>query len=273
VWPAAAERLKPRGVRVTIQQARHSVSDDPDWMLFTDGCPGGESPAQVGTRVDQVIARIRGVEGDVALFGHSHFFRVFAVRWFGLPAGDGSHLVGNDDYIESEFGMRDNTHIFGLGANYVAAEHVSVGASCSYEQYGAFSRSRQANPGVQFTDPSRNCAADTSDTTHSFVVDGDVSRIVDKFDLRQLRLQSRAGHLQVCQRTGRRSDAARGGLRRDNTPDADGAAPNAERVAPRYRGSRVSAQSTALGRGRPTGTPVPGLRPGASGHLLEGGGA
>jgi broad specificity phosphatase PhoE len=66
---------------------------DPGWMLFTDGCPGGESPAQVGARVDQIIARIRGVEGDVALFGHGHFFRVFAARWLGLPASAGSHFL------------------------------------------------------------------------------------------------------------------------------------------------------------------------------------
>jgi broad specificity phosphatase PhoE len=65
----------------------------PGWMLFTEGCPGGESPAQVGARVDQVISRIRRVEGDVALFGHGHFFRVFAARWLGLPASAGSHFL------------------------------------------------------------------------------------------------------------------------------------------------------------------------------------
>jgi broad specificity phosphatase PhoE len=65
----------------------------PGWMLFTDGCPGGESPSQVGARVDQVIARIRSVEGDVALFAHGHVFRVFAARWLGLPATAGSHFL------------------------------------------------------------------------------------------------------------------------------------------------------------------------------------
>jgi MtrB/PioB family decaheme-associated outer membrane protein len=92
--------------------------------------------------------------------------------------------LGKDDYIESEFGMRDNTHhVFGLGADYVAAENVSFGASYSYEQYDAFSRSRQANPGAEFTNPSRNWAADSSDKTHSFVLNADVSRIARKFDL------------------------------------------------------------------------------------------
>ncbi len=62
-------------------------------MLFSDGCPGGESPSQVGARVDQIIARIRSVEGDVALFAHGHVFRVFAARWLGLPATAGSHFL------------------------------------------------------------------------------------------------------------------------------------------------------------------------------------
>jgi broad specificity phosphatase PhoE len=66
---------------------------NPDWMLFTDGCPGGESPAQVGERVDRVIARIRAVEGDVALFAHGHLFRVFAARWLGLPPAAGCHFL------------------------------------------------------------------------------------------------------------------------------------------------------------------------------------
>jgi probable phosphoglycerate mutase len=62
-------------------------------MVFTNGCPGGESPREVAARADRVIARIRGVEGDVALFGHGHFFRVLAARWLGLPAVAGSRLL------------------------------------------------------------------------------------------------------------------------------------------------------------------------------------
>ena len=65
----------------------------PGWMIFRDGCPGGESPGQVGARLDRVIARIRSVEGDVALFGHGHVFRVFAARWLGLPVTAGSHFL------------------------------------------------------------------------------------------------------------------------------------------------------------------------------------
>jgi probable phosphoglycerate mutase len=65
----------------------------PGWMLFKDGCPGGESPEQVGARVDRAIARVRAVEGHVALFAHGHIFRVFAARWLGLPAAAGCHFL------------------------------------------------------------------------------------------------------------------------------------------------------------------------------------
>ena len=65
----------------------------PEWMLFRDGCPGGESPEQIGARVDRVIARARAEEGHVALFAHGHIFRVFAARWLGLPATAGCHFL------------------------------------------------------------------------------------------------------------------------------------------------------------------------------------
>ena len=65
----------------------------PGWMIFTDGCPGGESPAQVSARADRLVARVRSVEGDVALFAHGHLFRTLAARWLGLPATAGSHFL------------------------------------------------------------------------------------------------------------------------------------------------------------------------------------
>jgi probable phosphoglycerate mutase len=65
----------------------------PGWMIFTDGCPNGETPEQVSTRVDRVIAEVRAVKGHVALFAHGHIFRVFAARWLGLPATAGRHFL------------------------------------------------------------------------------------------------------------------------------------------------------------------------------------
>jgi len=65
----------------------------PGWMLFKDGCPGGEAPEQVGARVDRVITKVRALEGHVALFAHGHISRVFAARWLGLPAAAGCHFL------------------------------------------------------------------------------------------------------------------------------------------------------------------------------------
>ena len=65
----------------------------PGWLIFRDGCPGGESPEQVGARADRVIARARTTEGDVALLAHGHVLRVLAARWIGLPAASGQHFL------------------------------------------------------------------------------------------------------------------------------------------------------------------------------------
>jgi broad specificity phosphatase PhoE len=65
----------------------------PDWYLFRDGCPDGETAGQVGERVDRVIAEVRAVDGDAALFGHGHCLRVLAARWLGFAAEDGGRLA------------------------------------------------------------------------------------------------------------------------------------------------------------------------------------
>jgi broad specificity phosphatase PhoE len=61
----------------------------PGWQLFRDGCPGGESPEQVGARAVSVVERVRAIEGDVLLFSSGHFLRVLAAQWLGMdpPAG------------------------------------------------------------------------------------------------------------------------------------------------------------------------------------------
>ena len=95
-----------------------------------------------------------------------------------------SIAAGKDDYLESEFGLRDNTHkVFTAGADLAANDRVNFGLSYSFENYDALSRSRQANPGAEFNDPARNWAADTSDRTHSVILSADVARIANKVDL------------------------------------------------------------------------------------------
>lgn len=65
----------------------------PEWYLFRDGCPNGETAAGVGERVDRVIAEVRAAEGDAALFGHGHCLRVLAARWLAFAPQDGGRFA------------------------------------------------------------------------------------------------------------------------------------------------------------------------------------
>lgn len=66
----------------------------PDWSLWRDGCPGGESPEQVGARLDRLLARAGELAagGDVVLIGHGHSLRVAAARWAGFAPSAGAAL-------------------------------------------------------------------------------------------------------------------------------------------------------------------------------------
>lgn len=68
-------------------------SELPDWLVFRDGCPGGESPQDLGERVDRVIQRLLAVDGRVAVFAHGHVLRVLGARWIGLPPAGGAHFL------------------------------------------------------------------------------------------------------------------------------------------------------------------------------------
>ncbi|HEY1235038.1 MAG TPA: histidine phosphatase family protein [Candidatus Binatia bacterium] len=65
----------------------------PNWSVFRDGCPGGESPQELAVRADRVLAKVRAVDGNVALFSHGHFLRVLAARWINLSASYGEHFL------------------------------------------------------------------------------------------------------------------------------------------------------------------------------------
>jgi probable phosphoglycerate mutase len=65
----------------------------PNWNLFRDGSPHGETPAQMSARADRFIARLRALDGNVALFSHSHFGRVLAARWIGLSVEQAQHFL------------------------------------------------------------------------------------------------------------------------------------------------------------------------------------
>lgn len=80
---------------------------NPDWNLYRDGCPNGESPQEVSDRADRLIARLRMLEENVALFSHGQFGGVLAARWIGMPVkvaqhfrlGTASHsILGSDPH-------------------------------------------------------------------------------------------------------------------------------------------------------------------------------
>ncbi|HUK95676.1 MAG TPA: histidine phosphatase family protein [Gaiellaceae bacterium] len=64
-------------------------AERPGWSLWADGAPDGETAAEVGERADRVIAELRSVGGDVAVFAHGHLLRVVAARWLGLEPDAG----------------------------------------------------------------------------------------------------------------------------------------------------------------------------------------
>jgi len=65
----------------------------PDWQLFRDGCPGGESVSAIGARADEVVRRLRAVEGNVLLFSSGHILRVLTARWLGLDPAAGKYFL------------------------------------------------------------------------------------------------------------------------------------------------------------------------------------
>jgi broad specificity phosphatase PhoE len=69
------------------------LAERPGWQIFRDGCPGGESPDQIGTRADRAVSRLRAIQGDVLLFSSGHFLRVLAARWLGLEPAAGRYFL------------------------------------------------------------------------------------------------------------------------------------------------------------------------------------
>jgi probable phosphoglycerate mutase len=66
---------------------------DPNWWLWRDGCPDGERPAEIGARVDTVLARLAGIDGDVLLFAHGHVLRVLTARWLEMEVAAGARFL------------------------------------------------------------------------------------------------------------------------------------------------------------------------------------
>jgi len=65
----------------------------PDWYLWRDGAPGGETPAEVAGRADRLIEEALGTDGDVALFAHGHILRAIGARWVEQEIAFGGRLA------------------------------------------------------------------------------------------------------------------------------------------------------------------------------------
>jgi broad specificity phosphatase PhoE len=81
----------------------------PDWSLWTDGCPGGESPAEVSARADRVLGRV-DPDGTTIAFAHGHFLRVVGARWVGLPVTVGALLFLSPATV-STLGFEHSTRV------------------------------------------------------------------------------------------------------------------------------------------------------------------
>jgi broad specificity phosphatase PhoE len=84
--------------------------DRPGWTLWRDGVPGGETAAEVGARADRVVAELRSIAGDAAVFAHGHVLRVLAARWLGLEPEAG-RLFGLDTATVSTLGWERETAV------------------------------------------------------------------------------------------------------------------------------------------------------------------
>jgi probable phosphoglycerate mutase len=82
-------------------------ANNPEWQLFRDGCPGGEAPAQVAARADQIVSRVRSAPGNVLLFSSGHFLRMLAARWLAL-APEAGRLFQLDTASLSALGYEHN---------------------------------------------------------------------------------------------------------------------------------------------------------------------
>ena len=87
--PALAEWEYGEYEGLTTAEIREEVAD---WSLFRDGCPGGETAAEVGARVDPLVEAAREGEGNWLFVAHGHLLRVVGARWVRLPPEDGVML-------------------------------------------------------------------------------------------------------------------------------------------------------------------------------------
>jgi len=122
---------------------------------------------------------------DIAARNRSRFSAVVTLIPVQVLMVNGSLAYGKDDYTETEFGLQDNKHqLYTVGFDVVPRDEVSFGISYGHEIYDSLQNSRQANPGAQFVDPSRDWSTTGNDTTNYVIATFDLLRAIPKTDLR-----------------------------------------------------------------------------------------
>ena len=65
----------------------------PRWTVFSQGCPGGDSVADMGHRANRILGKLRSIPGDIAIFSSGHILRCLTARWLDMPVGFGERLI------------------------------------------------------------------------------------------------------------------------------------------------------------------------------------
>jgi probable phosphoglycerate mutase len=105
------------------------LREQPGWNLFVDGCPNGESPAEVCARADAIIDGLTPLTGNTALFSHGHIGRMIAARWIGLEAAQAQRLVLNPASMSILGYERDERvlMLWNADARALASSHLPLG--------------------------------------------------------------------------------------------------------------------------------------------------
>jgi opacity protein-like surface antigen len=122
---------------------------------------------------------------DISPFTQNRFSAIVVARLSSNLSVNGTGFIGDDKRPDTGFGLL--SHDLGgvaVGFDYIPSSAVSVGATYQYEAYSSLQKSRQANPGVQFDDPTRDWTTDSGDHTHTFTMSADLLKLWAKTDVR-----------------------------------------------------------------------------------------
>jgi MtrB/PioB family decaheme-associated outer membrane protein len=135
--------------------------------------------------LDDIGEQISLRQFDIADRNSDRFSGIVQITVVSALSFNAMASVGREDRSPSGFGLRsNNNHAYSAGADYVPGDTVSLGIAYTYEQYDALQASRQANPGVQFDDPTRDWTTDSADRAHTVTASMDVLKLWAKTDVR-----------------------------------------------------------------------------------------